>query len=179
MAISEDDYEVFSNRMKEKYPRYFGEGKHFGGFAVGPGWYPILEALIGQIDSYTKWRRRMRAYDLRVARAKKKGREAVLHFISRGKERLIWEEERADDIMEVEQHITERVNWITIEQIKEKFGGLRFYYSGGDDTIGGMVTMAEVWASHSCETCGNKGEKRNGGWIRTLCDQHEEERKAK
>ena len=38
-------------------------------------------------------------------------------------------------------------------QIKEKFGGLRFYYQGGDDEISGMVRMAEAWADHSCETC--------------------------
>jgi hypothetical protein len=61
---------------------------------------------------------------------------------------------------------------VTINQIKEKFGGLRFYYSGGDDTIDGMVRMAESWAARSCETCGNVGKSRSGGWIRTLCDEH-------
>jgi hypothetical protein len=39
-----------------------------------------------------------------------------------------------------------------------------------------MIRMAEAWASHSCETCGDKGTSRSGGWIRTLCDKHEEER---
>jgi len=61
---------------------------------------------------------------------------------------------------------------VTVNQIKEKFGGLRFYYSGGDDKIDGMVRMAESWAIHSCETCGNVGKSRSGGWIRTLCDEH-------
>ena len=65
---------------------------------------------------------------------------------------------------------------VIVEQIKEKFGGLRFYYQGGDDTISGMVRMAEAWASTSCETCGDKGTQRGGGWVRTLCDKHEEER---
>jgi len=32
---------------------------------------------------------------------------------------------------------------VTVAQIKEKFGGLRFYYDGGDDQIQGMVTMAK------------------------------------
>lgn len=61
-------------------------------------------------------------------------------------------------------------------QVKEKFGGLRFYYDGGDDAIDGMVRMAESWAANTCETCGESGTIRHGGWIRTLCDRHEEER---
>lgn len=173
------NYEEFEKHMAEKYPRYCGDNAHFGGYAIGAGWYRIIETLIAEIDSYTKWRRNTRAYDLRLARAKKKGREAVLKFISRGKERLIWEEERADDIMEIEQRITERVEWVRIDQIKEKFGGLRFYYQGGDQQIHGLVRMAELWAGSTCETCGDRGSRRQGGWVRTLCDIHEAEYQEK
>lgn len=67
------------------------------------------------------------------------------------------------------------VEQVTVTQIKEKFGGLRFYYDGGNDIISGMVAMAETWADSSCEKCGNRGIKRSGGWIRTLCDTHEEQ----
>jgi len=67
---------------------------------------------------------------------------------------------------------------VTVLQIKEKFGGLRFYYEGGDNTIDGMVRMAESWAAHTCEECGNPGKSRNSGWIRTLCDEHEASRQA-
>ena len=74
---------------------------------------------------------------------------------------------------------SEVVPQVTVNQIKEKFGGLRFYYSGGDDTIDGMVRMAESWASRSCETCGAPGTRREGGWIKTLCDTHETERQLK
>jgi hypothetical protein len=77
------------------------------------------------------------------------------------------------------QNIPDEVPQVVVEQIKEKFGGLRFYYSGGDDTISGMVSMAESWASHTCETCGKPGRQRSGGWIRTLCDEHEAERQEK
>ncbi len=61
-------------------------------------------------------------------------------------------------------------------QVKEKFGGLRFYYDGGDEHISGMVRMAESWASVTCEECGNPGTIRSGGWIRALCDIHAGER---
>jgi hypothetical protein len=67
---------------------------------------------------------------------------------------------------------------VTIDQIKEKFGCLRFYYSGGDEYISGMVTLAESMSGVTCEECGSIGERRSGGWIRTLCDTHEAERQA-
>lgn len=65
---------------------------------------------------------------------------------------------------------------VVVAQVKEKFGGLRFYYDGGDATVDGMVRMAEMWAGHVCEECGKPGKSRSGGWIRTLCDEHEEKR---
>jgi hypothetical protein len=71
------------------------------------------------------------------------------------------------------------VEQVIAVQVKEKFGGLRFYYDGGDEKIQGMVCMAESWASHTCEECGQSGKHRSGGWIRTLCDTHEAERQAK
>jgi len=74
---------------------------------------------------------------------------------------------------------SEQVPQVVVTQIKEKFGGLRFYYDGGDEHIAGMVTMAEAWAGNTCETCGKPGEQRSGGWIRTLCDEHEAEYQAK
>lgn len=68
---------------------------------------------------------------------------------------------------------------VVVSQIKEKFGGLRFYYEGGDECVDGMVRMAESWAARSCEVCGHPGKSRQGGWIRTLCDVHEAERQAR
>ena len=73
----------------------------------------------------------------------------------------------------------EVVPQVTVAQIKEKFGGLRFYYDGGDEHINGMVRMAEAWADASCEECGAPGKKREGGWIKTLCDHHEAERQQR
>jgi len=74
---------------------------------------------------------------------------------------------------------SEIVPQVTVAQIKEKFGGLRFYYDGGDDHINGMVRMAEAWADASCEECGAPGKRRDGGWIKTLCDTHEAERQQR
>jgi hypothetical protein len=73
----------------------------------------------------------------------------------------------------------ERVEQVTVEQVKEKFGGLRFYYSGGDSFIDGLVSMAEVWACDTCEVCGNPGTLRDLPWMKTLCDEHFEEQKER
>ena len=77
------------------------------------------------------------------------------------------------------EKIPEEVPQVVIAQIKEKFGGLRFYYDGGDDYVRGLVTMAESWASRSCEECGHPGVSRSGGWIKVLCDEHHEARQKK
>jgi hypothetical protein len=66
----------------------------------------------------------------------------------------------------------EVVPQVTLDQVKEKFGTLRFYYSGGDDYIRGMVTMAESMSGVTCETCGNPGTRTGGGWIKTACKEH-------
>ena len=68
---------------------------------------------------------------------------------------------------------------VTVTQIKEKFGGLRFYYDGGDEYISGLVTMAAGWASHACEECGSQGVLRHGGWLKTLCNTHHNLRESR
>jgi hypothetical protein len=65
---------------------------------------------------------------------------------------------------------------VVVAQIKEKFGGLRFYYDGGDDTIRGMVRMAEAWADAVCEDCGAPATKKTSGWIKNVCNVHFVER---
>jgi len=61
-------------------------------------------------------------------------------------------------------------------QVKEKYGTLRFYYTGGDEYLDGVVSMAETISAKTCEVCGAPGELREGGWLKTLCDEHAKER---
>lgn len=61
---------------------------------------------------------------------------------------------------------------VVLDQVKEKFGTLRFYYTGGDDYIRGMVSMAEAMSGVTCEVCGKPGETNYGGWIKTRCEEH-------
>jgi hypothetical protein len=87
---------------------------------------------------------------------------------------------------------------VVAEQIKEKFGSLRFYYrlefpqeyhelikkyentqhehvvdgwaNGYRDYINGIVYFAEVLSSRTCEVSGKKGEyhRTPGGWVKVL-----------
>jgi hypothetical protein len=56
-------------------------------------------------------------------------------------------------------------------QVKEKFGGLRFYVSGGDEVVDEMIALVESHSTKVCETCGARGRQHTtAGWIRTSCD---------
>ena len=62
---------------------------------------------------------------------------------------------------------------MNVTQVKEKFGGLRFYYDGGNNYIDGMVSFAEAMSYKTCEFCGtthNVGQT-NKGWIFTICKE--------
>lgn len=58
-----------------------------------------------------------------------------------------------------------------IVQVKEKFGGLRFYVQGGLAGILDLIYDAEQQSEATCERCGKPGTIRNGGWLRCLCDE--------
>lgn len=62
-----------------------------------------------------------------------------------------------------------------VTQVKEKFGGLRFYADNTDELINGMIWFAEELSYHTCEVCGARGELRDDlSWMLTLCDKHYE-----
>lgn len=82
--------------------------------------------------------------------------------------------------------------YYTIGQIKEKFGGLRYYYDTSmhdnirREIMDDVISMAELRASRTCEICGT--DKHDAGvetrvdhyWYYTYCkscsDKHLEER---
>jgi hypothetical protein len=58
---------------------------------------------------------------------------------------------------------------VCINQIKEKFGSLRFYISGGDRHIRGMIDFAEFLSLRTCQITGKSGVLcRKGSWYQTL-----------
>lgn len=70
-------------------------------------------------------------------------------------------------------------------QIKEKFGGLRFYIDPPDDAdevrrevVYVIEGYAERKAAAICEWCGDRGQLRPYGWQLTLCDYCHERHQA-
>jgi hypothetical protein len=66
----------------------------------------------------------------------------------------------------------------TVTQIKEKFGGLRFYFrrSGIPENLRRVSMCIEIYYENRslniCEECGKPGYKRAGDWLKTLCKEH-------
>lgn len=59
-----------------------------------------------------------------------------------------------------------------IIQVKEKFGGLRFYISSGSDEIYDRISKAENDSYEICERTGKPGKLRTDiGWYTTLCEE--------
>jgi hypothetical protein len=173
-----NEYNEFQKRMEEKFPKMLSG--HYGGFAVSKGWWHILESAMGNIQNHLDWKATNRQRQVELFNAREQGFEAVLKFYQgKSAEPSDWHIENAEQIMEEGVVIPAEVPQVVVEQIKEKFGGLRFYYQGGDEHTSGVVDMAESWAAKSCETCGAFGTRRGGGWIRTLCDVHEAELQAR
>jgi len=63
-----------------------------------------------------------------------------------------------------------------VVQVKEKFGGLRFYTThNGSEEIQSLIIMAEAVSYRTCEECGMPGvlctTNSDGGygWVKTLC----------
>lgn len=55
-------------------------------------------------------------------------------------------------------------------QVKEKFGALRFYLSGGTDKMYAIIRVAEQQSTTTCEACGKPGKLRQRNmWYSTRC----------
>jgi hypothetical protein len=90
-------------------------------------------------------------------------------MIKEHEENIIWQTEYVKKTNP--EHKSDYVP-VRFDQIKEKYGGLRIYLSGGDSYIRGLVGMANAISYKTCEICGNKGKSNKSGWITTLCDEH-------
>jgi len=65
-----------------------------------------------------------------------------------------------------------------LHQIKEKFGGLRFYIGGGSDAIFERINKAENESFKVCESCGEPGKIwPEWYWMATHCEACNEKRK--
>lgn len=178
-------------KLCAKYPKMFIEREMpmsqtcmCWGFAHGDGWYNIIDQLCHLIQWHID--------QSEEAYTRAKEYEAMREDAIGGDWRLFDEKYKdyqdKPDYVEAERKrlLEETPHWllpkdpvpqVVVEQVKEKFGTLRFYYRGGDSFIRGLVSMAEAMTEVTCEECGNPGKLLSGGWVRTLCRKHAEELK--
>lgn len=150
-------------QLCEKYPLIFS-GRQGNprdtlmcfGFEVGNGWHGIIDSacwlIQHHIDESARYRARTIEHNRKVNGDPTYRDPAGRPF-----------SERSVPVV---------VQQVEALQVKEKFGTLRFYCSGGDDYTRGVLDMAEAMSGRTCERCGSPGKLRYDGWARTLCDQH-------
>jgi hypothetical protein len=149
------------------------------GFSHGDGWFNIINNLCSNIQHHIDWKEKQRLGAIKhneIASQLKAGNSELFDKSMSSNLNQEYKNKRKQELIEDPLWIVpDAVPQVTVDQVKEKFGTLRFYYSGGDDVIDGMVRMAEAMSAVTCEKCGNVGRRRGAGWISTLCDEHSKE----
>lgn len=140
------DDQLFENLAKRN-PDLF-EKSQAEYMSVGNGWYNIISTLCDLISAKVLSARSLLRYEI-----EHKGDSNRITAI---------ESELAAALEELP----------TITYVKEKFGTLRFYVNGGNDTMYHYIDFAEAHSYTTCEICGAPGVSRTGGWVKTLCNQH-------
>jgi hypothetical protein len=78
-------------------------------------------------------------------------------------------------IKELDSKMSELDPNYTIEQIKEKFGGLRFYFFSSSNNADAMYDLEDEYEAKSykiCEGCGSEVNiTTEGSWLKTFCDK--------
>lgn len=113
------------------------------GLEIGDGWYDLVRSVCWMIKQHEDNKR--------------------------------WQKEwREKQTQEIQDSMGEEPKYFPVkfDQVKEKYGGLRIYHSGGDEYVEGLISLAEAYSYHICDICGNKGESNKQGWISVRCEAH-------
>ena len=79
-------------------------------------------------------------------------------------------------IIQLDEQLAEAYPEYTINQCKEKFGGLRFYVSGVEEDGHKIILDTERKSFSICDVCGKPGKPvaLKGAWVATRCKEHAE-----
>jgi hypothetical protein len=61
---------------------------------------------------------------------------------------------------------------VQVTQVKEKYGGLRFYVGSAPIWYHEMIHRAENRSERTCEVCGKPGKIYTKGWYICRCPKH-------
>jgi hypothetical protein len=182
--------ENFEEHLLEKYPHLFhktsdGLPECPCGVSVPNGWHEIVNCLCDAITIYTR-----STYRMSVAVKSKKYyfwntlKNAVETFQYKFLTRYVVNKSNVNKWFRNFVNLINKLNRknfeyikkypepVKIDQIKQKFGELRFYISGGDNNVHGMIHFAEYLCSKTCEITGEKGTLYTSNrWLRTLSEK--------
>ena len=130
------------------------------GFECGDGWYNLIDVLCSKLYAHYSHANNRYQHLLEV------GVGNTLYGTK------VVTQEELDKAKEKMEH--ERGHVPIASQVKEKFGGLRFYVQGAIDEHYHYISFAESMSYHTCEVCGAPGKRWTDGWHKTLCDIHAE-----
>lgn len=129
------------------------------GFEVHDGWYNIIDTLCFLLTS--DYRQAKNSYEyIKDRLGEKKYGDKFITQEDIDKAKAKFEEETAKVPFAV--------------QVKEKFGGLRFYVHAATNKHYNYISFAESMSYRTCEECGAPGKTYTDGWHKTLCDIHAE-----
>lgn len=134
------------------------------GFAHDDGWFNIINNLSAALCK--GWLSAKREYD---EIANKAGQLKHPEY-----EECTWNPKITEEMIAAakDKLALEYVRTPVAVQVKEKFGGLRFYANNCDDRASSLISFAELMSETTCEVCGRRGKITGPGWLRCLCKEH-------
>ena len=132
------------------------------GFSCGDGWEPLIRSLCETLMSdVTKSRSTIKHFEDMISTENKSEWSEWTHNTYTN-ENLDKHKQRLKEALELVPIVV---------QVKEKFGGLRFYVHSGNDKTYDAIHHAERLSYYICEQCSMmKGTMSYQlGWISTLC----------
>ena len=175
------------NKLYKKYPKIFRqkdltmkETAMCWGISCGDGWYNIIDTLCSYLQSVVdKPHEEIEMYQRWIEQEKERNeprKETNSGHIPSSEERIAKYKEHIEDWKE------KIIPQLEAVQVKEKYGGLRFYLSGYpvqpeiDAKVTAYINFAESMSYVTCEACGKPGTQRGGHWIFTLCEECNKEK---
>lgn len=141
----------------------------------GQGWLGLIDALCNSIElhiknSSTKFKANV-SYNKMVETARQGDWKLFDQYY------LNWlpsdlDKRRREIVSENLREIKIPCPDVVIKRIEVKAGTLEVDWTGGDDTVTGMIELAKIISRSTCEKCGAPGTIRGKGWIYTSCENH-------
>lgn len=181
-------------KLVETYPKIFanryGDMKTTAmcwGFDCGDGWYWLIDALCSNLQWNTdnnnkqyviknKFLRKFLPFlyntlqklpgKYNLKRKKQINPLVIIRSFLLG---LVFEWRRSREFTYIESG---RYPQVVASQVKEKFGGLRFYVEGASNVQHAVINWTESLSYRTCENCGStKNIGSTQGWYKTLCEE--------